>query len=247
VIIDMHTHVDHITQLGWDMPASTVVGLMDASGIDVSVIMSITDGPALVPDALETTADIVDASSGRLLAFARIHPWYEGADARLRQAVTQQGFRGLKLHPVSTMASPAGAETLKLVAIAAELGVGTMFHCGDDTYTTPWEIAACARAVPEATIILAHSGGYGHARDAIDVAEALGNIVLETACTPHVELLSEAVSRIGAERVVFGSDSPGCSPAIELAKVRMLGLSEAEERAILGQNAERLLRIVVEQ
>jgi predicted TIM-barrel fold metal-dependent hydrolase len=58
---------------------------------------------------------------------------------------------------------------------------------------------------------------------------------------PYPSKIAEAVQRIGAERVIFGSDGPGCNPRLEVEKVRMLGLGRDTERRILGGNASRLL------
>jgi predicted TIM-barrel fold metal-dependent hydrolase len=58
---------------------------------------------------------------------------------------------------------------------------------------------------------------------------------------PYPEKIADAVRSLGAERVVFGSDGPGCHPALELHKVRMLHLDAADEQAVLGGNAARLL------
>jgi predicted TIM-barrel fold metal-dependent hydrolase len=46
---------------------------------------------------------------------------------------------------------------------------------------------------------------------------------------------------VGAGRVVFGSDGPGCHPALEVQKVRLAALDPADERAVLGGTAARLL------
>ena len=77
--------------------------------------------------------------------------------------------------------------------------------------------------MPEATIVFGHMGAYFHGQDALAVAERCENVVLETSGCPYPELIGEAVRRVGAERVIFGSDGPGCPPAIELDKVRRAG------------------------
>ena len=79
--------------------------------------------------------------------------------------------------------------------------------------------------MPEATIVFGHMGAYFHGQDALAVAERCDNVVLETSACPYPELIGEAVRRVGAERVIFGSDGPGCPPAIELEKVRRAGLA----------------------
>jgi predicted TIM-barrel fold metal-dependent hydrolase len=60
---------------------------------------------------------------------------------------------------------------------------------------------------------------------------------------PYPQHIAEAVEVVGPERVLFGSDGPGCNPALELAKVRRLGLDSAAESMILGGNALRLIRV----
>ena len=84
-------------------------------------------------------------------------------------------------------------------------------------------------------------GGYLHVEEAIDEAQRRPNLILETSAMPYPELIREAVERVGPERVVFGSDGPGCNPALELEKVRRLSLPASAESMVLGGNAERLL------
>ena len=49
------------------------------------------------------------------MAFARIHPWYGDESVALLERAFGLGFKGLKLHPVSTIAHPAGEDTLRLI------------------------------------------------------------------------------------------------------------------------------------
>jgi len=107
--------------------------------------------------------------------------------------------------------------------------------------TTPLAIALAARAVPEAQIILGHMGGYFHGREAIEVAERHPNLLLETSAMPYPALIAEAVRRVGAERVLFASDGPGCNPKLEVHKVKLAGLSPAEEDLVFAGNIQRLL------
>ena len=87
-------------------------------------------------------------------------------------------------------------------------------------------------------------GGYFHVDEAIDAAERHPNLVLETSAMPYPAKIREAVERVGAERVLYASDGPACSPRIELEKVRLAGLDPAAERLVTGGNAERILAAV---
>src|SRR5262249_19292378 len=203
--------------------------------------VTIVDAPEVNPDALELIADACAAFPGRLEAFARIHPWYgEESLALLERAIGELGFKGLKLHPVTTIAHPAGADTLRLIGAAAAHGAPTLFHCGDEPLTTPFAIARAAEECPEATIILGHMGGYFHVDDAIDAAARHPNLVLETSAMPYPAKIAEAVDRLGPDRVLYASDGPACSPRIEVEKVRLAGLAPPAGRLGAGGEPARL-------
>ena len=244
MIVDPHLHVDAIPALGWDLEASECIRRMDEAGIARGVVMTIVDAPEVNPDAIGLIADACARYPGRLEAFARIHPWYGDRSVALLEQAFELGFKGLKLHPVSTIAHPAGEETLRLIRVAAAHHAPTLFHCGDEPMTTPLAVSRAAMACPEATIILGHMGGYFHVDEAIMVAEQYENIVLETSAMPYPAKIREAVERIGPDRVVYASDGPACSPRIEIEKVRLARLPTSAEELVFAGNALRLLDAV---
>ncbi len=117
-------------------------------------------------------------------------------------------------------------------------------------FTAPYGPAVnAARREPEATIILAHGGtGWGaHINEWNDTVEALRdvpNLYLET-CTSIVcsGFIEFAVSELGADRIVFGTDSPLLDPAVQMAKITGAEIGEDAKRKILGGNMRRILRI----
>jgi predicted TIM-barrel fold metal-dependent hydrolase len=242
VIIDIHTHVDHAEVYGWFDPPEKLIPLLDEAGIAKAVIMTYLDHPVGDADPIGVIARAVEAFPDRLIGFVRLNPNFrDAAREALDRCVLELGFRGLKLHPTTTLAHPAGEPTIALMERCAELGVPVLFHCGDDPYTTPQAIEAAAARVPACTVLMGHMGGYFHVEDAIAAAVRQPNLVLETSAMPYPERIRDAVSAVGAERVVFGSDGPGCNPALEVEKIRMLGLPPDDEARILGGNALRLL------
>jgi predicted TIM-barrel fold metal-dependent hydrolase len=241
VIVDAHLHVDDLPALGWKLDAAECVRRMDEAGISRGVVMTIVDAPEVNPRALELLVEACAAYPGRLDAFARIHPWYGDEAVALLERAFMLGFKGLKLHPVTTIAHPADEATVRLIRVAAEHDAPTLFHCGDEPLTTPYAIAPAAAAVPEATIILGHMGGYFHVDEAIEVAERHENVVLETSAMPYPAKVAEAVVRVGAERVLYASDGPACSPRIEVEKVQLAALPDAEAQLVFAENATRIL------
>lgn len=239
----MHMHIDDIPALGWRMSATQCIERMDEAKVDAAAVMTIADLPGGInPKALELIAEACLQYPGRLYGFIRLHPWYRELSLELLdRAVKESGFRGLKLHPVSTLAHPSGDDTIALIRRAGELGVPTLFHCGDEPMTTPLSIAPSAIACPDSIIILGHMGGFFHVDEAIEVAERHPNIVLETSAMPYPAKIREAADRIGAERIIFGSDGPVSSPVLEREKVMMAGLTPEDTALVLGVNAAKIL------
>ena len=243
MIIDSHVHVDEVQPLGWVDPPETILQLMDEAGIAKAVVMTYTDVPGLNERALEYTAEVVARFPDRLDGYARMHPWYgQRAIELFERAIKEYGLRGLKLHPVSTIAHPADEATLKLIRKASELGVPTLYHCGDEPLTTPYELEYSVIACPDADIIFGHMGGYFHVSQAIQVASRHPNVYLDTSAMPYPAWIRRAIDQIGPERVLFASDGPGCDPRLEVYKVRRAGLTAAEETLVFETNIRRLLR-----
>ncbi len=117
------------------------------------------------------------------------------------------------------------------------------FHSGESDYyghSGPANFLQVARRFPEVTFILKHMG-YRLVEDAVQVALERPNIYLETAGVTCSNIL-KAVRRVGADRVIFGSDTPYHSPKVEAMKIaEHPGLSGDEKRKVLGENLGRIL------
>ncbi|MGV8122433.1 MAG: amidohydrolase family protein [Candidatus Xenobiia bacterium LiM19] len=239
MIIDSHTHVQRVPDSFWDSPPERLIALMDEAGVDKSVIMSYGGAPSEV--AVDYIHQVAQQFSPRLIAYANLDPREgEKAVALLRHAVTELGFSGLKLHPVAYELHPSDPLSVAILKAAGELRVPALFHCGDEDYTLPLQLACAARLVPDTTMILGHMGGYFHVEDAIRVARECPNIILETSAMPYPAIIRKAVQAIGSKRVMYASDGPGCVPVLEVEKVRLAGLTEEEEEDLFWRNYMKL-------
>lgn len=242
MIIDAHTHIDACPGSPWQDPPEVLLPLLDEAGIDRAIVMTYGDAPSSVWDPLGYVAQAIRKHRDRLIGFARLTPAAgKHASDLLEKAIVEEGMKGLKLHPYGYRLPPDSPETLALIRLAASLGAPTLFHCGDEEFTRPLEIARAARACPEAKIILGHMGGYFHVEAAIECAEELPNLYLETSAMPYPSMIRRAIDAVGPERVIFASDGPGCDPRLERDKIEIAALSEEEKRLVLGGNIERLL------
>ena len=94
-----------------------------------------------------------------------------------------------------------------------------------------------------ANFVAGHSGNVdGPRQEAIAAARANPNVYLETCSsfrTPGV--IEELVARAGADRVLFGSDTPLMDPRSQIGKIITAEISDDAKRLVLGENARRLL------
>ena len=243
-VIDSHAHVDEYEAFGWFDPPEVLVELLDEAGIERAVVMTYADAPVLKPDALRYLHDACKKYPGRLIPYARINPHAGNAADLLEDAIVDLGMKGLKIHGESVTAAAHHPSVVRLVKKAAAFDAPVLFHSGDESLSLPWQFAALAEEAPEAKIILAHMGGYHHTEDAIALCERYENLLLDTSACPYPHRISEAIERLGAHRVLFGSDGPGCNPALELRKIERLGLPENERRLVLHDNIASLLERV---
>jgi len=242
MIIDSHTHVDEVEAWGWFDPPETLLPLLDQARIQKAIIMSYRDAATPEDPAVQFVKDAVEKYPERLIGYIRINAESSQAGEILDLAIQEYKFKGVKLHPVSYVGYPYGESTVRLIKRASEYQAPILFHSGDEPLALPQELAEAARLCPEATLIFAHIGGYFHCEAAIRAAEQYENILLDTSGIPYPGVISEAVERIGSERIIFGSDGPGCLPALEVEKVRMAGLGPEAEANIFSKNIKRILR-----
>jgi predicted TIM-barrel fold metal-dependent hydrolase len=88
-------------------------------------------------------------------------------------------------------------------------------------------------------------GGMGGAdwKEAINVADSRVNVFLETSGSYDSEKIQEAVDRVGAHRILFGSDQPFADPASMLALIKSSGISDESMAKIAGHNARKFFGI----
>jgi len=134
----------------------------------------------------------------------------------------------------------------EIIDEASGLGVPVLFHDGTPPLSTPLQICDLAENHRDALIILGHSGLNDLWRDAIAGAERLDNVILCTCATPFIAI-RRMVERLGADRVVYGSDASDGNPSVvdfNLNKVRALEIGEEDKARILGLNILRILNLL---
>mgnify|MGYP002856500294 CR=1 FL=1 len=249
----------------------TIRGLLDSmknSGVDRSVILPVATNTHQVEKINDSAAALTENfSANGIISFACIHPDFENYRAELSR-VKNLGLKGVKVHPVYQGVDIDDKKFLRIFDRAAEFDLIVVTHAGLDIgfpgveRCTPKMIRRVVEAVGEFKFILAHMGGW---KNWDEVAEILAgtNVFVDTAFSTgkiparpdfdwnaaDLDLLDAAdfmtLEKIfGADKILFGTDSPWSAAAESIEFIKNLPLSDADKSKILGENAAKLLRSI---
>jgi predicted TIM-barrel fold metal-dependent hydrolase len=244
-IVDGHTHLQIVDKTP---NSGRLAAELRKRGIGKAVAMTITGFTPHCDIAKENNLlrELSDQEPEMFIPFCTVSPHQgEGAVSELRRAVNELGMKGLKLHPKRQAFPIAHPNLRNIVEEAIRLKIPILFHDGTPTYCTPLQICDLAERYPDATIILGHSGLKDLWKNAIDCAARCDNIHLCTAATPF-KGIQEIVCKIGADRVIYGSDasiSDSATIDFRLGQIFKLKINEKERERILGLNMAEMLGI----
>lgn len=230
-------------------PAAVIVRAK-ASHIRYTIVSPLT---ALMPRGSSNAfagnleaAQVVSQTLG-LLQYVVIDPrdsrTYQQADEMLRTSLCV----GIKIHP-EAHCYPIAEHGRRIFEFAAERRAVVLTHSSEQNSLAA-DFVPLANEFPEVRIILAHIG-CGWDGDPTHQVRAIqqcrhGNVYADTSSassiTPH--LIEWAVEEIGADRVLFGTDTPLYFAPMQRARIDQADLSDEQKRLILRDNAQQILPI----
>ena len=248
----------------------TQSGLLESerqAQVDLAVVQPVATNPEKVPHMND--AVIKGNREGwrkGVISFGAMHPAYGEWEKELER-IKEAGVPGIKLHPPYESIAIDDPRSIAILRKCKELGLIVLIHSGRDVglpgamEALPEKIRRALDAVGPMQLIAAHMGGWGCWREAaniladtgmyVDTAFSLGRITPAPGqhrwSEQDLNLLDrdafcEIALAFGADRVLFGTDSPWADPSAEAEKIRSLPLTETEKDMILGLNAETLLK-----
>ncbi len=266
LIIDFHTHVfppqiaektlevlkaNVYNVRGVKVPAyteGTVESLrqsMTENEIDISIVMPIATKPKQTPTINDYAEEI---TGGNIISFGSLHPMEEDWEFVLED-LAKRSFKGIKIHPQYQNVYVDSPEVIRIVKKAESLGLYTMFHAGVDIgvptseLCTPERLKKLLEYVSGKYIISAHLGSFEMWDDVekylvgsemyFDISYACSHI--------EKEQFLRIIRNHGADKILYGSDSPWKSQSSPLEELKKLDLTQEEMDLITHKNAIKIL------
>lgn len=264
MIIDIHTHVfpDELAPRAMEVLTgnagigahtdATCAGLrasMRRAGISKAAVMPIATKPSQARGINQWAVEI-SRQGDEIICFGSIHPLQGDWQAEI-DSIVADGILGVKFHPDYQQFFVDEPQFVPMFRALADAGLIVLFHAGVDiglpppVHCTPDRLARLLDAVPEMTVIAAHMGGYSLWDDVerylvgrhlyFDTSFSLGDL--------GPNRMTELMRAHGLDQILFGTDSPWTDQTSEVAAIRALALTDDEIAAVLGANAERVLRL----
>lgn len=262
MIIDIHTHcfpdelapkaIPKLEERGGiqAMTDGTIKDLkrsMKKAGIDKCVVQHVATKPEQTKRINRWAAEV---ENGIIYSFGSIHPKYPNWQEEINFLI-ETGIKGIKFHPYHQNFSVDDQQIYPLYEKIFSADLFILFHMGADLCNLPYNpcsprhLKSLIRTFPGAPVIAAHMGGY---RNWSDVEEYLlgENIYLDTSFSFQElgkERMQQMIDSHGANRILFGSDSPWGNQKEEVRNIQSLALSNENLEMIFWKNTSKILNI----
>ena len=238
--------------------ADELVASMDKDGVDVSVIVNY--GWTTHEMCVETNDYILDSIARypqRLIGFCTVQPYsYEAAIAEIERCV-KGGIKGVgEMRPDMQLFDFKDEAVMEpFIEVVRKHKLILLTHSSEPVghdypgkgSVTPDMLYPLITSYPDIIVVCAHWGG-GLPFYALmpEVKQAMSNVFFDTAASPFLyspQIYNQVIQRVGADRILFGSDYPLMAQSRYLKEIDSLDLPEAEKNLILSGNAQKLLGI----
>lgn len=151
-----------------------------------------------------------------------------------------------ELHPALHKYPISGEGYRIILDLVKENPKPVLFHTDEnDKYSKPGQMELLIKLYPDIPFIIGHSGNViGGFEVAVDIAKKYDNSFLDsTFSRNYLGLMQWMIEKVGAEKILFGTDMPFLNGAAEIGKIYEAGISDSARQKIFHDNAAKLLRL----
>ncbi|MDD2710535.1 MAG: amidohydrolase family protein [Verrucomicrobiae bacterium] len=247
-IIDIHAHIslESCRQILLEADRLEISHLCNLVG-HLKGISMINATPAHIVAMNNQTMTLVRKHPGRITGFCFLNPLHDRRFLlkEIDRCLVKGNLKGIKLEVDANARSSRLDPILKE---CARLNLPLLHHAWYKTVgkvfneSTPADIAHLARRHPGVKIIMAHLTAAG-IRGILDI-QPCPNVFVDTSGSQSFSGIMEyAVEKLGAGRILFGSDISGRDFSVQLGRIHGAKINRREKELILGLNAKKLLGI----
>jgi predicted TIM-barrel fold metal-dependent hydrolase len=237
-IVDVHQHTGPWPFAGKWGGIEQNLHYLACRSIDAAIISS---GEAIVDDMLAGNRHLAEdlAGHGNLYAYVTVNPRY--LDLSQREIETYRSdprFVGFKIHTSYSATAMGEPRMADLFALLEGQGKPLLIHTWGAGAVR--SLASLAQRFPRLPIIVAHAGGDAW-REAIEAARDNANLYLDFALSsPERERIERAITALGPQRVMFGSDATLFDPLYMLSCFAEADIADRDRALVMGGNALRV-------
>jgi len=244
LILDAHGHLgDWSRSAVLHGAAEDMLVSMDAAGIAATALSSFQALETDFRAGNDMVAATVARYPNRFIGYATANPNYpDSLLPELERCFGELGMRGIKIHTDIHRYPFSGPNYQPVLQFAHENELPVLIH-GVGGYE---DLSAASERYEQANLIIAHLGRWDGIKDEplLDLVATRHNVYCDLAISVgDYRGFERLVARVGAEKVIWGSDSPLHEPRAELGRVWFSTCSDAEVSLVLGGNFLRLLKL----
>ncbi len=242
-----------------------VVSNMDRDCIDYTILANFAPAKILHSNNLWTIE--MTKRCTQLVPLISIHPEMEGNILNHLKQYILLGAKGIKIHSSAQGFLPNDDRLQRVYEYCNETSFPIFFHCGLtsevrlNNYSDLDMLLMVIEKYHNIPIILGHMA-EGKVDDVLWLSKKYKNILFDTSiaisgllcikrvhdnCWQDDEVVIDIIRKIGANRIIFGSDYPFGNPIYDIKRFTNMNLEDKEKGMILGGNAIRAFNIEVEQ
>lgn len=233
------------------------------AGVTLSVVLPVVTNPLSISKINRFAAEQNrSADKTGVFSFGGIHPDAENIQDALRE-VKDLGLKGVKIHPAYQHTMINDIKYKRITEIAQDLGLIVVSHAGldigvDGDFCPPAAAAELIDDVRPEKFVLAHMGGWEQWDDVIkflcgknvyfDTAFSAANFNYDQSFPREkkkpvlsAKAFTEIVNLHGADKILFGTDSPWGDQREQIDFISALPLKAEQKSAIFYGNAAKLL------
>lgn len=243
-VADAHAHIR--SGFAYKIEPDEMLAVMDFLNVEFMAVTASLACRNDMPRGNAEVAALLQRYPSRFRGYITVNPHVPGE--ALRELEHWAGFHNpplIKMHPGTHQYPVHGPKYTPIWDYANQTHAIVLVHTWEShAYCSPTHFPAIGRTYPNAQILVGHSGvtwrGY---EQAIEAAATTPNLYLELCGSQrHRTVIERCVARLGAERVLYGSDAPFLEPASTMADVLTSDIPDRGKEMILRYNFLRLLR-----